>query len=57
MNLITKVKDVIGAGNSLEIHLYECQNCGNQFESAKDPEKAKCMNCLSTNITDLGNPK
>lgn len=57
MNPIKKVKNVIGTGSSLEILFYECQDCGNQCESAKDPGKAKCMNCLSTTITDLGNPE
>lgn len=57
MSLLQKFKTVIGSESSLQVNLYKCQDCGNEFESMKDLEKAKCMDCLSTDLTDLGHPE
>lgn len=36
-----------GDGGGLEMREYECGECGNTFESAKQPERAQCMECFS----------
>ena len=29
---------------------YECQDCGHTFQSAKSPDRAQCMDCMSHEV-------
>ncbi len=33
--------------SSTAVRTFECRDCGNEFESAKSPDRAQCMECLS----------
>ena len=39
-----------GDGGGVEMREYECGECGSKFESAKQPERAQCMDCLSNDL-------
>ena len=41
-------------GASIDVREYECAECGNTFESAKRPERAQCMDCLSNDVSVQG---
>lgn len=47
-NLISRLLG--GDGGGVEMREYECEECGNTFESAKRPERAKCMECFSNDL-------
>lgn len=52
MSVLETVQDWLsGDDGDGSIREYECTDCGNTFESAKTPEKAKCMECLSLETT------
>lgn len=38
----------------VELRKYECAECGNTFDSAKQPERAQCMDCLSNDVDVIG---
>lgn len=38
----------------VEIKKYECNECGNTFDSAKRPERSQCMECLSNDVEVIG---
>lgn len=38
----------------VEVRTFECEDCGHTFESAKQPERAQCMECLSNDVTVTG---
>jgi len=39
-----------GDGGGVEMREYECVECDNIFESAKQPERAQCMECFSNDL-------
>lgn len=41
-------------GGGVEVREFECNECGTTFESAKQPERAQCMDCLSNDLDVLG---
>lgn len=43
-----------GNGGSIELREYECVECGHTFDSAKRPERAQCMECLSNDVEVVG---
>ena len=36
------------------VRTFECNDCGHRFESAKQPERAQCMECRSNDVTVTG---
>lgn len=51
MSILDSLKDALPVGgSSIDVAEYECQECGHRFESAKDPERATCMECLATDV-------
>lgn len=48
MNVISRLLG--GDGGSLQMREYECSECDHTFESAKQPERAQCMECLSNDL-------
>lgn len=43
-----------GESSGVEIKEFECEDCGHTFESAKQPERAQCMDCLSGDVRVVG---
>lgn len=55
MSIIDTIKDALSADDGgVRVHLYECQECGDQFESAKSADRAQCMECLSMDVEPVG---
>jgi predicted Zn-ribbon and HTH transcriptional regulator len=51
MSVLQKVKSILPVDDDgIERRTYNCQNCGNTFESAKTPDRAQCMECMSHDI-------
>lgn len=51
MSVIQKLKSALPIEDEGVTHrTFECQECGNTFESTKRPERAKCMECLSNDV-------
>lgn len=52
MSTLQKLKSVVpGVDESDEDRTsYECQECGNVVESAKDPEDVRCLECISDDV-------
>lgn len=44
------VKKVLGRDTGVEIKVYECSECDETFDSAKQPERASCPECLSSDV-------
>lgn len=55
MSVIDTIKTVVGLDSGAITHEYRCQDCDNEFESAKDPDRASCMNCMSYNVERVDN--
>lgn len=47
------VTKLLGRGSSVEIKLFECADCEATFESAKQPKRASCPECLSSEVTTV----
>lgn len=45
------VKKVLGSDTGVELKTFECSECGEAFESAKQPERASCPACLSNAVS------
>ncbi len=51
VSVLDTIKQAVGLGDSgVESTVYECTECNNTFESAKDPRRAQCMECMSTAV-------
>lgn len=51
MSLLDFLKESLPLGESSpDVNEYECQECGNRFESAKDPGRTQCLDCLSRDV-------
>lgn len=42
----------IGDDQTNTTHRYVCEECGNVFSSAKTPDRAQCMDCLSHEVSE-----
>lgn len=52
MSVIDKVQNLLSSDDEAgSITAYECNECGNNFESMKSSQKAKCMECLSSDVS------
>ncbi|MFB6359788.1 MAG: hypothetical protein ABEH59_00535 [Halobacteriales archaeon] len=45
------VKKVLGRDTGVEIKAYNCADCDETFDSAKQPERASCPECLSNDVS------
>ncbi|WP_248895660.1 hypothetical protein [Haloplanus halobius] len=53
MSVLQKLKSVLPVEDEgVTRRTYECQDCGNVFESAKTPDRAECMECLSADVAE-----
>lgn len=50
MGVVDKLSNLLPGGDTTRVYKYECQECGNTFESAKGPDRAQCMDCLSNDV-------
>lgn len=50
MSVLQKLKNLFDESNSVQFRYYECRECGNEFRSAKIPERAQCPECLSNDL-------
>lgn len=46
MGTLQTIKNALTPGDASTVREYRCNACGATFESAKDPERVKCMECL-----------
>jgi DNA-directed RNA polymerase subunit RPC12/RpoP len=52
MSVIQKLKSALpGDDGTVTKKTYECEECGHAFESAKSPNRARCEECLSRDVT------
>lgn len=47
------VSRFLGPGSGLDVTVYECAGCESTFESAKQPERASCPECLSSSVAPV----
>jgi predicted Zn-ribbon and HTH transcriptional regulator len=53
MSVIQKIKSALPVDdNTVTKRTYECQECGHVFESAKTPDSAQCVECLSHDVAE-----
>lgn len=52
MSVLQRIKSVIPTveDDQITVTEFECQDCGNTFESAKPPDRAQCVECLSHDV-------
>lgn len=53
MAFVQKVKSILGmadAGGQALMNSYRCAACEESFESAKDPDRVSCPECLSHDV-------
>lgn len=55
MAVVDLIGKLLGKGGSgLQIGVFECADCDAEFESAKQPERASCPECLSNDVNRIG---
>lgn len=47
---IQTIKAFFGSEDGAETKTYRCSECGETHESAKRPERARCPECLSSDV-------
>lgn len=47
------VNKLIGRDSGIDIHVFECSECAETFESAKQPTRASCPECLSNDVSAI----
>ena len=51
MSIVETIRETItGDDGGTAIRTYECADCGETHESAKDPDRAMCPGCLSNDV-------
>ena len=55
MSVVQKLKSAlpVDLGESATERTWECEECGNVFDSYKRPERVRCMECMSTAVIQL----
>lgn len=54
MSALDSIKSIIpgtGDGSDVSTQTFECDDCGETFETAKDLDRAECPECLSRSVT------
>ncbi len=56
MSVLGKLKDAVGVGGAHRdpTDAFRCTDCGEEFESGKDPRRASCPDCLSNDVERVG---
>lgn len=54
MSIGQLVGELIGVKSGDDLNVLECPDCESTFNSAKDPERASCPECLSNDVTKTG---
>ena len=55
MSVVDIIDRVLGMGGSdIQLKVIECGECGEQFESAKQIERASCPECLANDVEQVG---
>lgn len=55
MSIVDVIGRVLGTGSSgVQLKAFECVDCDSTFESAKQPDRASCPECLSNDVTQVG---
>lgn len=45
------IKNLLNSdGSDVPTNEYRCTDCGNEFTSAKDPERVQCLECLDRDV-------
>lgn len=47
MGFVETVTDVLTSDRTPETTEYVCEDCGNEFDSGKSPERIVCPDCLA----------
>lgn len=50
MSVVDTLKDFISTDSGVTVKEYRCTDCEGTFESAKDPDRAACPECLSHDV-------
>lgn len=50
MGVVDRLKDIVGTDGGLTTYRYRCTDCDSEFDSAKDPDRAACPECLSHDV-------
>ena len=52
MSIADTIKNLIGVGDrGVSFTSFRCDECGHVFESAKDPDRVQCTECLSRDVS------
>lgn len=55
MPIVSFLENLLSRGGSgVPVKEFECDECGNRWESAKQSERAQCTECLSDETTVAG---
>lgn len=56
MGLTDVVDSLLGSDSgTVSVSVFECQDCGETFESAKQPGRVACKECLSNDVEVVSN--
>lgn len=50
MSVLDTIKSAVGLESGLPTHQYRCADCGHEFESSKEPDRARCMECMCQDV-------
>lgn len=55
MSVLQQLKSAlpIEDDESDSVYAYECQNCGHEFRTQKEPGRAVCRECRSADVDEL----
>lgn len=48
------ISKVLGSSSGVELKEFECAECDASFDSAKQPQRASCPECLSNEVSVVG---
>lgn len=55
MSVVDLLDRLIGTDtNRVQLKVFECADCGSTFESAKQPDRASCPECLANDVEQVG---
>lgn len=48
------ISKIFGSSSGVELKEFECAECDASFDSAKQPKRASCPECLSNDVAVVG---